>query len=170
VTESGGWRPEGTELACAFVRERTGVAGEVPLRGRRRRRPRAEEQAWSGAGIDPRDPAPAAAVLDAVLAERGWQPAVAVHTVTGRWAEIVGPAVADHTTVEGFDDGVLLVRCDSTAWATQLRMLVPQLLARLAEQAGPGLVREVRVLAPTAPSWVRGPRRVKGRGPRDTYG
>jgi predicted nucleic acid-binding Zn ribbon protein len=172
VSEVGsGWRPEGTELARAFVRDRTGVTGEVELRSRRRRRrSHPDEQAWSGAGTDPRDPATAAAVLGGLLAERGWAGPVAVHTVTGRWAEVVGPAVAAHTSVEGFEDGVLRVRCDSTAWATQLRMLVPELLARLAAEAGSGLVREVVVLAPAAPSWVRGPRRVKGRGPRDTYG
>jgi predicted nucleic acid-binding Zn ribbon protein len=165
------WSAEGTELACAFVRERTGVTGTVPLRARRStRRADLTDQSWSGAGADRRDPAPAAAALEEVLAERGWQPTVAVHSVTGRWAEIVGADVAAHTRVEGFDAGVLLVRCDSTAWATQLRALAPDLMRRMAEEVGAGVVREVRVLAPTAPSWVHGPRRVKGRGPRDTYG
>jgi predicted nucleic acid-binding Zn ribbon protein len=166
------WRPEGDELARGFVRARTGVQGEVSLgRGRRRSR-RAEEHevAWSGAGPDPRDPLPAGVVVDEVVRERGWQQQVSVHTVTGRWAEIVGPAVAEHTTVEGFDDGVLRVRCDSTAWATQLRMLVPDLLRRIATEAGSDLVRSVAVRGPDAPSWVHGPRRVRGRGPRDTYG
>jgi predicted nucleic acid-binding Zn ribbon protein len=142
----------------------------VPLRSRRSRRADPTKQSWSGAGTDRRDPASAGAVLDEVLAERGWQALVAVHSVTGRWAEIVGAVVAAHTQVEGFDDGVLLVRCDSTSWATQLRALVPDLMRRMAEEVGAGVVREVRVLAPTAPSWVHGPRRVKGRGPRDTYG
>lgn len=165
------WAPEGTDLARTFVRERTGVVGEVPLRSRRRsRRPDPQDQAWSGAGEDPRDPARAGAVVAAVLVERGWQAPVAVHSVSGRWAQIVGPAVAAHTQVESFDDGVLRVRCDSTAWATQLRLLAPDLLRRMAEEVGPSVVREVVVLAPTAPSWVRGSRRVKGRGPRDTYG
>jgi predicted nucleic acid-binding Zn ribbon protein len=31
-------------------------------------------------------------------------------------------------------------------------------------------VTDLTVLGPTAPSWVKGPRHVKGRGPRDTYG
>jgi predicted nucleic acid-binding Zn ribbon protein len=170
---TGEWRAEGTELARAFVRDRTGVEAEVPLTrvprlGTRRRGQ--DEAAWSAAGPDVRDPASAAAVVEQVVRARGWQDQVAVHAVTGRWAQIVGPAVAEHATVESFADGALLVRCDSTAWATQMRMLVPELLRRLSDEAGPGVVRSVVVKGPDAPSWVRGPRRVKGRGPRDTYG
>lgn len=167
------WRPEGTELARAFVRDRTGVEAEVPLtRAQRRgaRRRGGDEAAWSGAGPDERDPTSAGAAVDEVVRARGWRDQVAVHSVTGRWAQIVGPAVAEHTVVESFVDGELLVRCDSTAWATQMRMLVPDLLRRLSDEAGQGVVRSVVVKGPDAPSWVRGPRRVKGRGPRDTYG
>jgi predicted nucleic acid-binding Zn ribbon protein len=49
-------------------------------------------------------------------------------------------------------------------------MLAPQLVRRLNEEAGEGTVRVVEVRGPSAPSWRRGPRSVKGRGPRDTYG
>lgn len=172
---SGEWSPDGVELACAFVRARTGVEGEVALvnrsASRRRRRPRtAEESQWSGAGPGARDPISAGSVLDGLVSSGGWGPQLSAHAVTGRWEEIAGPAVAQHSHVESFIDGVLTVRCDSTAWATQLRMLVPTLMSRLAEEAGEGVVRSVQVKGPDAPSWVRGPRRVKGRGPRDTYG
>ncbi len=170
---SSDWQPDGDELACAFVHARTGVAGEVPLRrarARRRRSARPDEDGWSGPGAGPRDPVPAGAVLDSLVSTGGWSERLAGHAVTGRWDEIVGATLAEHATVESFSDGVLTVRCDSTAWATQLRMLVPALLARLAQEAGDGIVRSVQVNGPTAPSWVHGPRRVKGRGPRDTYG
>jgi predicted nucleic acid-binding Zn ribbon protein len=113
---------------------------------------------------------PAGAVLDGLVAAGGWSGQLSVHAVTGRWHEIAGTAVAEHSHVESFADGVLTVRCDSTAWATQLRMLVPTLMSRLGEEAGDGVVRSVQIKGPDAPSWVRGPRRVKGRGPRDTYG
>jgi predicted nucleic acid-binding Zn ribbon protein len=66
---------------------------------------------------------------------------------------------------------VLTVRADSTAWATQLRLLLPQVQRRLDEEVGEGVVTKVVVLAPTAPSWRRGPRSAPGGvGPRDTYG
>jgi predicted nucleic acid-binding Zn ribbon protein len=167
------WSSDGAELACAFVRQRTGIDTEVPLSkgGRRgRRRARSDDAQWSGAGPGHRDPTSAGAVLDGLVTAGGWSERLSVHAVTGRWAEIVGESVADHATVESFTDGVLTVRCDSTAWATQLRMLTPRLLARLSDEIGSAVVRTVDVKGPDAPSWVRGPRRVKGRGPRDTYG
>ena len=68
-------------------------------------------------------------------------------------------------------DGPLPVRADSTAWATQLRLLESSLMGRLAEEVGEGTVAELRVVGPGAPSWSRGRHRVQdGRGPRDTYG
>jgi len=167
------YTPDGVELAVAFVLARTGVAGGVPLRAPRRRRrgrPSSDEADWSGPGPGPRDPVPAGSALDGLVALGGWSEQLSVHAVTGRWDEIAGPAVADHSHVESFTDGVLTVRCDSTAWATQLRLLVPTLLDRLRAEVGAGVVRTVEVKGPDTPSWVRGPRRVKGRGPRDTYG
>jgi predicted nucleic acid-binding Zn ribbon protein len=65
---------------------------------------------------------------------------------------------------------VLVVQADSTAWATQVRLLVPTLLRRLAEVLGEGVVGQVQVRGPAAPSWRKGRLRVRGEGPRDTYG
>lgn len=168
---SSDWAPDGAELACAFVRARTGVAEEMALREPRRGRRRSPEPGeWSGARPGPRDPVSAGSVMGDIVDAGGWAGPLAVHSVTGRWSEIVGEAVAAHTEVTSFRDGVVVVSCDSTSWATQMRMLVPALLERLASEIGPGVVRSVEVKGPQAPSWVRGPRRVKGRGPRDTYG
>lgn len=168
------WSPDGAELAVAFVRARTGVAGEVPLtaapRRRRRRRDDDRAQEWSGPSAGRRDPVSAGSVLAGLVDDGGWAGRLAVHTVTGRWDQVAGATVAEHSRVESFVDGVMTVRCDSTAWATQLRTLVPVLLQRLESEAGAGVVSSVVVKGPDGPSWVRGPRRVKGRGPRDTYG
>jgi len=89
----------------------------------------------------------------------------------GRWPQIVGTDVAAHCTPETFTDGKLLVRTDSTAWATQLTLLAPTVVRRLNEELGDGTVTVIDVLGPHGPSWKRGPRSVRdGRGPRDTYG
>lgn len=117
-----------------------------------------------------RDPELIGGTLEKLLAERGWTAPVAVGSVVGRWREVVGDEIADHAEPETFTDGRLVVRTTSTAWATQLRLLLPQLERRLAEEIGEGVVEEVVVLGPGAPSWVKGPRVVRGRGPRDTYG
>jgi predicted nucleic acid-binding Zn ribbon protein len=54
----------------------------------------------------------------------------------GRWPEIVGSHIAAHCTPVEFDAGVLTVHTDSPAWATELRMLAPQLLAKLNAELG----------------------------------
>ena len=105
------------------------------------------------------------------MAERGWQEAVSVGGVMGRWDAVVGSDIAAHCRPETFDGGVLVVRADSTAWATQVRLLTQTLLRKLAEEVGEGTVTTVVVRGPAQPSWRRGPRLAPGsQGPRDTYG
>ncbi len=91
--------------------------------------------------------------------------------VFARWAELVGDQIAAHTTPESFVEGTLRVRTSSTAWATQLRLLAPDLLRRLNAELGEATVTQIEVRGPQGPSWKRGPRSIRdGRGPRDTYG
>jgi predicted nucleic acid-binding Zn ribbon protein len=134
------------------------------------KRHRPLEPTRSGPGADGRDPALLGDQVSQLFAERGWQADLAVGSVTGRWAQIVGPEIAEHVRPVTFEDAVLTVQADSTAWATQIRLLSAQLLGRIAQEAGPGTVGELVVLGPAAPRWQRGSRRVAGRGPRDTYG
>jgi predicted nucleic acid-binding Zn ribbon protein len=118
-----------------------------------------------------RDPKLLGDQLDQFVTERGWVGDVAVGAVIGRWSQIVGPEIAPHCAPLDFVDGVLTVRADSTAWATQLRYLAPRLVAMLNEQLGDGTVTRIKVLGPDAPSWKKGRLSVRdGRGPRDTYG
>ena len=119
-----------------------------------------------------RDPMLVGSAVDGMVSELGWEHQAAVGAITGRWVEIVGPEVAAHVTAEHFDaeSATLHLRADSTAWATQVRMLLPTLMSRLVDELGSGVVRSVTVLGPTAPSWTKGKRTVPGRGPRDTYG
>lgn len=88
--------------------------------------------------------------LDGLLAARGWQERAAVGSVFGDWAKIVGPQLAAHTRPESFDEGELVVSADSPAWATQVRLLAPQLLGRLADELGERTVQRVRVRGPGA--------------------
>jgi Dna[CI] antecedent, DciA len=116
------------------------------------------------------DPQRLGHAIGGLLDENGWQQRAAIGSVFGRWAEIVGQDLAAHTTPDAFADGELAVTADSTAWATQVRLLAPQLVRRLNAELGDGTVRRVRVRGP-APPRQRGAWRVPGgRGPRDTYG
>ena len=64
--------------------------------------------------------------------------------------------------------GELTLAAESTAWATQLRGMLPTLMTRIRTELGPDVVTRIRVHGPTGPTWRSGPRRVAGRGPRDT--
>jgi Dna[CI] antecedent DciA-like protein len=116
------------------------------------------------------DPQPLGAAIDALLDDQGWRTAAAVGSVFGRWEQIVGAALAAHTRPGGFTDGELLVIADSTAWATQVRLLRAQLIRRLNTELGDGTVTGVKVRGP-APPRQQGQWRVRDtRGPRDDYG
>jgi predicted nucleic acid-binding Zn ribbon protein len=116
------------------------------------------------------DPQPLASAIGGLLDTRGWQQRAAMGSVFGRWAEIVGADLAAHTQPDSFADGELAVTADSTAWATQVRLLAPVLVKRLNTELGDGSVRRVKVRGP-APPRQRGQWRVPGgKGPGDTYG
>ena len=78
-------------------------------------------------------------------------------------------AIADSEPI-GIEGGMLQVRCESTAWATQLRLMRAELLAAILERHPGAGVETIRFQGPDAPTWKKGPRSVPGRGPRDTYG
>ena len=135
--------------------------------GRRRSAPRTATGTPYGPG---RDPQLLAAAVPAFMAEQGWEQVQASALLIGQWTQIVGQDLAQRVQPESLVDGLLTLRAESTAWATQVRLLLPHLRATIDGHVGPGVVTEIRVQGPQPPSWVRGPRRVKGRGPRDTYG
>ena len=60
-------------------------------------------------------------MVDKLVADQGWELELRVRGVFARWPELVGDEVAAHCTPETFTDGKLVVRTDSTAWATQLQ-------------------------------------------------
>jgi predicted nucleic acid-binding Zn ribbon protein len=132
------------------------------IAGRRRR--------WSGPGPDARDPQTLAAATRDLARTRGWSLRVAQGTVFGQWQTVVGEHIAAHATPTALREGVLSVSAETTAWATQLRMVQAQLLAKIAAAVGDGVVTSLKIVGPVAPSWRKGHYHIAGRGPRDTYG
>lgn len=176
TTESDYPQLRGPDLARAALAAAREAAGgkearrkkNVTRRGagavdRRRRR-------WAGPGADERDPQPLGRIASRIALERGWSGRLTTGRLFDRWGTIVGEEVAEHARPVELKDGELTVRADSTAWATQLRLLQKQLLVKIAGGVGHDVVKRLKVLGPTAPSWRFGNRHVRGRGPRDTYG
>ena len=144
--------------------------GHGQASGPRRVAGRPSRRRWSGPGPDSRDPQLLGAVATDLAKTRGWSVRVAEGAVFGRWRAVVGDQIADHASPAWLKDGVLSVGAESTAWATQLRMVQAQLLAKIAADVGDGVVTELKITGPATPSWRKGPRHIAGRGPRDTYG
>ncbi|MET3961931.1 putative nucleic acid-binding Zn ribbon protein [Marmoricola sp. OAE513] len=158
----------GLDLARSIAR---GLAGKTgPLRRRTGKAPQRVQPRSSSSHPDDRDPQTLDASLGRFVSEQGWQTELRVHGVFTRWGAIVGQEVANHVTPESYAEGRLVVRTDSTAWATQMKMLAGTVVRRLNEELGDGTIEVIDVLGPHVPKWTSGRFRVKGRGPRDTYG
>ncbi len=117
-----------------------------------------------------RDPELIGTALEKLVVEQGWQHDSAVAALATRWSEIVGLDVAAHSTPGEFNGGILHIQAESTAWATQLKLLTTSILGAIAAEIGAGVVTGLRITGPQSPSWKKGAWRVPGRGPRDTYG
>lgn len=117
-----------------------------------------------------RDPHGLGDVMDVLASKMGWTSPLAKSDLLASWSEIVGEETAEHSEPVGIEEGVLSVRCDSTAWATQLRLMRSQVTSTIAQRFPDAGIESVRFDGPNAPSWKRGPRSIPGRGPRDTYG
>ena len=168
--------PEIDGAGEAYLRFRE-VFGGVPLQFRKRYRlargPVDEvgdhdgEQLPFGPG---REPVTVMAAWEQLTRRFDWdEPLHQAEAVDG-FAGIVGEGVAAHTTALYIDEGTLLVQCDSTAWATQLRMMRSRILTELGDRYPRAGIEAVRFLNPAGPRWQHGRRSTPGRGPRDTYG
>lgn len=85
-------------------------------------------------------------VLGRLIAQRGWRERLHDSQVHGRWTEIVGHDLAAHVEPIRLRGGVLVVRAESGAWASQLRYLSPWLVQRAQEVLGADRVDRVQIL------------------------
>lgn len=75
---------------------------------------------------------PLADALRSYLKQAGLVRRIGQAGVLEQWPELVGPQIAAVTTAESVSaDGLLRVRVSTPAWATELQLMTPQILARL---------------------------------------
>jgi predicted nucleic acid-binding Zn ribbon protein len=103
-----------------YLRLKTLWTGTPALRKKRqpRRVPTGSEPFTPG-----RDPVSLFSAITDVSAGLGWDNALNQAALVSDWPNIVGPDTSANTEIDRFDDGVLTVRCSSTAWATQLTFI-----------------------------------------------
>jgi predicted nucleic acid-binding Zn ribbon protein len=96
-----------------------------------------------------RPPSPIAEALASYLKSSGYSKRLQQAGIIEEWATLVGPQIAAVTAPESVtQDGLLRVRVATAAWANELSLMTPRILACL--NAGrTGRVKEIR--------WVPGP-------------
>ena len=96
-----------------------------------------------------RAPSPIADALASYLKQSGFSRRVQQASILEEWELLVGPQIAAVTLPESVSkDGLLRVRVSTAAWANELSLMSPRILARL--NAGrTGRVKEIR--------WIPGP-------------
>lgn len=67
------------------------------------------------------------------------------------WAEIAGSAIAEHAEPTSLRDGVLRIRTNSPAWATELGYMGAEIARRANATLGASVVSEVRVWTAPGP-------------------
>ena len=174
---SGPVGPDRAGLAREALRA---ARADAAARGRRAPGPLSGGAAGGAAGgrADPgarprlrrEDPQPLNAAISGLIEEQGWRLQAKAGAMFGRWDQIVGPELAAHTRPDGFADGELTITADSTAWATQVRLLAPALVRRLNAELGDGSVTRVKIRGPATQRRPGQWRTRDSRGPRDTYG
>ena len=126
----------------------------------------------SGSGPDERDPAKLAGLIDKMIINKGWDLQLATGKLRAQWKPIVGDDIAEHVQIEEFNldasgqSGILVLRADSTAWATQIRLLSSDLKRRIALEVGDGVVKTLKIYGPTQPK-QKGLWRVPTMGKKD---
>ena len=89
-------------------------------------------------------PTPLAQALDAWISRSGMVKRLDLASAVAEWAGVVGPQVAAVTrAVAVTPDGVLTVRVATHAWASELGLMTPRILARL-NGSRQGRVRQIR--------------------------
>lgn len=154
------------ETMATYLRLR-GLEPSAAKRRRRRRRDDDDENQPFTAG---RDPKGVGDVLADLTRQSGWDTQLAREDLVLQWAQVAGEETARHAQPVALSDGMLTVRCDSTAWAKNLHLMRSAIVTELARRFPEAGVAQVRFVGPDVPSWKWGPRAVPGRGPRDTYG
>ena len=117
-----------------------------------------------------RDPIPAGNTIDSLMHDFRWQSQLEEAELFVRWSEIVGELNGKNSQPENLNNGKLTIRCKSTAWATELRLMQAQIAEKISAQFPELEIKNISFIGPAAPSWKKGSRSVPGRGPRDTYG
>jgi predicted nucleic acid-binding Zn ribbon protein len=82
-------------------------------------------------------------LIDALLRQKKWQSGFQLAKLRVMWPELVGPEISAHAQPHRLHGKRLEVQCDHDVWRTELQYLSPELLKRIAEGIGEGVITEL---------------------------
>ncbi|MDH7602592.1 MAG: DUF721 domain-containing protein [Armatimonadota bacterium] len=86
----------------------------------------------------------AGSVLAETLSKLGLRRRLKERELLLQWPAVVGSHIAASTRAERIADGVLLVKCKSSAWANELSLHKGEIIGRLNQVAGEALIKDIR--------------------------
>lgn len=99
----------------------------------------------SGTSRAEQDPKPVAESLDRISRRLGAPRSGVMTAVFSGWEGLVGAEIASHARPLSLRSGVLVLSADEPAWASQLRFMATELIARIHEATGLSDIREIQV-------------------------
>ena len=82
-------------------------------------------------------------VLASLLKQKRWRSGLLFARIHREWPQIVGKEIASHAVPAHFSRGRLEIACDHDVWRAELQFLKPELLTRLTEAFGEGVVKDI---------------------------
>ena len=93
------------------------------------------------------DPKPVGDLLHELIKGKGWRERMLFGRLRDEWASAVGADVAARSTPVALNAGILSIKADGAAWASELTLLGRSIIEKVDSYLGGGVVREVRVSA-----------------------
>ena len=139
-------QPSGVDMARVALQ-----AARKAAKGRSSVAPRGPKRRRSVARPDGRDPLQAGTAIGGLMNAYGWEAPAAAGSIINHWPQIA-PELAGKVQPVHYDPerNQLDLLPSSPAYATQMRLLQRQVIARINDHIGPGTVEELRVLPPHA--------------------
>ena len=82
--------------------------------------------------------------IEKLLRKTGLEKGVAQQNALFVWKEIVGERVAENTTAEKIDHGILMVRTTTPAWRQELQFQKTTIIKKLNKKLGKKVIRNIR--------------------------
>lgn len=82
-------------------------------------------------------------VIEALIRDKKYQKGLRLALIEERWDEIVGEQIAKYAHVQGLERGRLMIKCEHDVWRATLHHTKPELLGRIEQVVGKGVVKEI---------------------------